>query len=217
MKKTVLPLLTTLLLACSAFAQAPDFLTPNANVSSFVRRRLLYGSNNVTTKWTGVPKLEVTANSPALRVFVEETFTSFCQAAGLTSQGEGIYNVVIATKEEFSKLACVKRRHPSFHMTGWYYYIAGNDLVETITINDPSRYRDESLLQRDVFLNMLRTFGVMNDDSRLPKKSPFVPTIESDTQLSPIERLLISFNYKHVPSGADSGELPKLLRLYWNK
>jgi|GEM_PF-3105820 len=216
MKNTILLLLTTLLLASAAFAQVPDFQTPNANVSSFVRHRLLYGANKVTTRWPGVPKLEVTTQSPVLRAFVEQTFTGLCQAAGLTVQGEGIYNVVIGTKEEFSNVDCVKRRHPSFHMTGWYFFIAGNDLVETITINDPSRYKDEYLLQRDVFLNMLRTFGVM-EDSRFPKKSPFVPTIEVDAQLLPIERLLISFNYQHVPPGMDSSEIPKLLRLYWNK
>ncbi|MDP1589695.1 MAG: hypothetical protein Q8M07_18220, partial [Prosthecobacter sp.] len=84
-------------------AQVPDFQTPNASVSAFVKDRLLYKPRNVTTKWPGVPKLEIISNSPAMKIYVEQTFLSLCQAAGLTAPGEGTYHVFIGSKEEFSK------------------------------------------------------------------------------------------------------------------
>ncbi len=63
---------------------------------------------------------------------------------------------------------------------------------------------------------MLKTFGVMRG-VRFPTKSPFMTGFEFETQLSPIEKLLIAFNYQHVPAGSTSSTLLRLLRKHWNK
>ncbi len=138
--KKILTLLMSTLLISSAMGQAPDFQTPNAFVSSFVKDRLLYFGCGKTTKWAGVPKLEITASSPVLKAFVEQTFRTLCQAAGLTAAGEGTYHVFIGTREEFAKLKDFKHLHPLRYATDSHFeYTDDGHLAETIAIHDPSR------------------------------------------------------------------------------
>jgi len=206
--------IASLLLLNSPFdlqAQDFDFQTPNAEVARLVKERLLYG--RTTLKWLGKPTLDVICESPEVKAFVERSFASMCQAAGLTTPGEGTFHVFIGRHKDFQKLGIAKRG-VAFRPDRWYYWTnSEGSLSETLITENIELYQMyESSKSGNLFLNMLRLFGVFGGDDKGASRG-----VEFSTKLSPFDRLLFNFNYQHVPVGSMGGDLPKLLRQNWNK
>lgn len=220
MKATVLcTLVFTVLLAPSpAPAQNTGFQMPSLQVDKFVRDIVLCGRQAKTTRWLALPKLEITSSSPTLKDFAQRSFDSFAKATGLTSQGEGTFHVLIGSVREFVETDVVRRRQPNFVGPDAYFYWQNRDqsLKEVLVFVKVMPDKAEEYHQHALFHDMLAGFGFMRSSQQFPD-STFGSSNAFDLQLSPLDLLLFSFSYKHLPPGSLSSDVTKQLKSYWNK
>jgi hypothetical protein len=218
MKAAVISILAALLVAQPAQAQSPDYQKLTPQVDKFVRDIVLCGRQAKTTRWLALPKLEITSSSPALKDFAQRSFASFAQAAGLTTQGEGVFHVLIGSVREFAETDIVRRKQPNFVGPDAYFYWQNRDqsLKEVLVFVKVIADKSEEYHQHALFHDMLAGFGFMKSSQQFPD-STFGSSNAFDLQLSPLDNLLLSFTYKHLPPGAQSSDVTKLLKLHWNK
>ncbi len=220
MKATIVHMLTltVFLMACAAQAQTPDYQKLTPAVDKFVRDIVLCGRQAKTTRWMALPKLEVISRSPALKDFAERSFASFSQATGLTTQGEGVFHVLIGSVREFAETEIVRRKQPNFVGPDAYFYWQNRDqsLKEVLVFVKVIAGKTEEYHQHALFHDMLAGFGFMKSSPQFAD-STFGSSNAFDLQLSPLDSLLFSFSYKHLPPGSQSSDVTKLLKLHWNK
>ncbi|MDZ4401897.1 hypothetical protein [Prosthecobacter sp.] len=201
-----------------ALAPTLDYQTPTQQVDKFVRDIVLCGRQNKTTRWLALPRLEVTATSPALKGFVESSFASITQATGLNTPGDGVLHVFVGTSRDFTALDIAKRRQ--LKMVGkdgcMFWQDKDHSLKEALVFLKDSPDQTEEFQQHVLFHNLLAGFGFMKNSPQF-HDSTFGGNNTFDLKLSPLDNLLISFCYQHVPPAAQSSDVSKLLKLHWNK
>jgi hypothetical protein len=201
-----------------ALAPTLDYKTPTPQVDKFVRDIVLCGRQNKTTRWLALPRLEVIISSPALKAFVESSFASITQATGLNTPGDGVLHVFIGSSRDFTALDIVKRRQ--LKMVGkdgcMFWQNKDQSLKEALVFLKESPGQTEEFQQHVLFHDMLAGFGFMKNSPQFPD-STFGGNNAFDLKLSPLDVLLISFCYHHVPPAAQSSDVSKLLKLHWNK
>ena len=187
-------------------------------MDKFVRDIVLAGRQAKTTRWMTLPQLEVTISSPALKAFVESSFASITQATGLNTPGDGVLHVFVGTSRDFTALEIVKRRQ--LKMAGkdgcMFWQNKDQSLKEALVFLKESPDQTEEFRQHVLFHDMLAGFGFMKNSPQFPD-STFGGNNAFDLKLSPLDILLISFCYQHVPPAAQSSDVSKLLKLHWNK
>jgi hypothetical protein len=210
--------LTAVFVAHPAQAQTPDYQKLTPAVDKYVRDIVLCGRQAKTTRWMALPKLEVISSSPTLKDFAERSFASFAKATGLTTQGEGMFHVLIGTAREFTETDIVRRRQPNFVGPDAYFYWPNKDqsLKEVLVFVKVIPGKSEEYHQHALFHDMLAGFGFMRNSSQFPD-STFGSSNAFDLQLSPLDLMLFSFSYKHLPPASQSSDVTKLLKLNWNK
>lgn len=218
MKANVSAILAALLVAHSARAQTPDYTKPSVAVDKFVRDIVLCGRQAKTTRWLTLPKLQITSSSPTLKDFAQRSFDSFAKAVGLTTQGEGVFHVLIGAVREFADVDIVRRKQPNFVGPDAYFYWQNRDqsLKEVMVFVKVMPDKTEEYHQHALFHDMLAGFGFMKTSQQFPD-STFGSSNAFDLQLSPLDALLFSFTYKHLPPGCQSSDVTKYLKLHWGK
>jgi len=201
-----------------SLAPNTDYKLPSPQVDKFVRDIILCGRQAKTTRWMALPRLEVTAGTPSLKAFVESSFSSICQATGLTSTGDGVLHVFVGSSRDFTKLEVVQRRKLSMIGKSGSLYWQNKDqsLKEALVFLKASPDQTEEFQQHVLFHDMLAGFGFMKNSPQFAD-STFGTNLAFDIQLSPLDLRLISFCYAHVPPNAQSSDISKLLKLHWSK
>lgn len=217
--KAVILCLLALAAAFPAQAQSPDYTKLTVQVDKFVRDVVLCGRQAKTTRWLALPKLEVTSSSPELKDFAQRSFDSFAKATGLTTQGEGTFHVLIgASAREFADVDIVRRKNLTLVGADAYYYWQNRDqsLKEVLVFVKILPDKAEEYHQHALFHDMLAGFGFMKNSQQFPD-STFGSSNAFDLQLSPLDALLFSFTYKHLPPNSQSSDVTKYLKLHWGK
>ncbi len=212
-------ILPAFLAVSAAHAQTPDFTKPSVAVDKFVRDIVLCGRQAKTTRWLALPKLQITSSSPTLKGFAQRSFDSFAQATGLTTQGEGVFHVLIGPSvREFADVDIVRRKQLTFVGADAYFYWQNRDqsLKEVLVFVKVLPDKPEEYHQHALFHDMLAGFGFMKNSQQFPD-STFGSGNAFDLQLSPLDALLFSFTYKHLPPGSQSSDVTKYLKLHWGK
>lgn len=176
-------------------------------------------TTNKTTRWKALPVLRLSSDDPELGKFVEALFAEAVQISGLQpAPGERIVEVHIGPQEKLKKLITKETERISMRegFTTWCFWSDQYDLGRSLVMFSHDMFeakdRKEALTAA-----MLFAFGLVDYSKEIKPedKSPLGYDFAGVEAFGELDKRMLAFLYKHLPSGTPKTEMRSLFRKHW--
>lgn len=170
-------------------------------------------------RWAALPKLRLNSDDPELGKFAEAAFNEVCQITGLKpGPGELTAEIHIGPHEKMKKLVTKEKESINIREGASYYVFwdEKHQVERTLILLSMDKF-DKDVCRHYIINYMLQTFGLGDFTKELKPEdgSPLSWDYSGAQTMSPLDRKMLEFLYKHVPCGADRSDLRSLFRKHW--
>ncbi|MEI6715974.1 MAG: hypothetical protein WCO60_19665 [Verrucomicrobiota bacterium] len=168
----------------------------------------------VCKRWTVVPDLIIEASSSGIKSFIQESFSSICFAANLSTESKLPFTVYVGTYAQLSKIAADKV--PELKLIDQASWFSWNDdftIRENVVFICTDKIPSDKL-KSTILRTLLAGFGFTHSSS-LNYPSNFSSTQKASATLTPLDKKILSFIYTQVPPGTDKKNFSEIVKSNW--